>query len=102
MDSNKKNLSPDPPNKYPPLFIPDKYKAKAEGNCKIPGLNIIDPISFNECLFKFTYVWLDDGLKFWSKPVHINEDYVLLWIWRNKFWIYGYIPTYLINSYMSY
>lgn len=102
MGSPNSTLSYNSPEIPPPNLVPLKDKGKAEGNTKIPGKNIIAPSSLNHCLFKFTYIWLDNGLSFWSKPVAITNESVFAWVWNGVSWNYINIYLYLINTFLCY
>lgn len=72
------------------------------GNTKIPKKGLINVDSFKSCISKYTYIWMDNHIGFWSKPILIDTDYVLLWIWDNSKWSYFKVMLKDINTYMCY
>ena len=54
VEAANKNFNYNPPEKTPPMIVPWKNRAKAEGNTKIPGTNTINPSALLECTFYFT------------------------------------------------
>ena len=102
VGSPNNTSSTGPPDFLPPSFIPWKDRAKAMGNTKIPKKGLINVDSFKSCALKYTYIWLDNRIGFWSKPVLIDTDHVLLWIWDNSNWSYFKVMLKYINTYMCY
>ena len=85
-----------------PNFIPSIYKAKALGNTKTPGTNILSCSTIDHCLKKYMYVWLNNGTEFWSVPVVIKDNYIHLWIWNKVKWTYYTIILDNIDSFICY
>ncbi|QEK11878.1 hypothetical protein FQB35_05565 [Crassaminicella thermophila] len=96
------NNSYGPPDYPPPPFIPSISKAKAEGRTKVPGTGMICQYAIRNCKFKYTYIWLNNGLQFWTKPILINKNFIYCWIWNNLCWIYQKLAITDIHSFMCY
>lgn len=78
--------TPDAPKNAPPNFIPDRDKAHALGFEKTPGINLVMPSTVTPCIYKFTYIWLNNKSAFWSKPISIKQDSITCWIWNGTSW----------------
>lgn len=91
-----------PPDYPPPPFIPSISKAKAEGRTIVPGTGMIYPYAVSHCKFKYTYVWLNNGSHFWTKPILINQKSIYCWIWNGSCWIYHELTIPSIYSFMCY
>ena len=86
----------------PPSFIPSIYKAKAIGNTKTPGTNILSHSTIDHCLKKYMYVWLNNGAEFWSVPIIVKDNYIHVWIWNKGKWKYYTIALDDIDSFICY
>ena len=86
----------------PPNFIPSIYKAKALGNTKTPGTNILEKSTIEHCMKKYMYIWLNNGTEFWSVPIIVKDNYIHIWIWNKVKWTYYTMVLDNINSFMCY
>ncbi|MFK2827092.1 hypothetical protein QYG89_15715 [Bacillus sp. B190/17] len=68
-----------PPSSPPPAFTPQMQQASAFA---------VDPGAIRGCLFRYTYVWLQNGQSFWFYPVFVGRNSVSGWRWRNRRWVY--------------
>jgi hypothetical protein len=78
------------------------YKAKALGNTKTPGTNILSQSTIEHCMKKYMYLWLNDGTEFWSVPTLVRDNYVYLWIWNKDEWKYNKLYLQDIDCFMCY
>ena len=85
-----------------PSFIPSIYKAKALGNTKTPGTNILEKSTIEHCMKKYMYIWLNNGTEFWSVPIIVKDNYIHIWIWNKVKWTYYTMVLDNINSFMCY
>lgn len=86
----------------PPAFIPSIYKAKAQGNTKTPGINILSQSTIDHCMKKYMYLWLKNGDKFWSVPTSVVNSSIYLWIWNNARWEHYIMPLQNIDYFLCY
>lgn len=84
-----------PPSAPPPQFVPD-----------FPGVSTfaVDAGALQGCLFRNTYVWLNNGRTFWFFPVFIGRRSVAGFRWRagQRRWVYYGIDTSNIRSFQCY
>lgn len=48
----------------------------------------VDPGAIRGCLYRFTYVWLNNGSSFWFYPTFVGRDSVAGYRWRRFRWVY--------------
>lgn len=72
------------------------------GFTKTPGISIIIPNTFKPCLLKFTYIWMNNNVQFWSKPVTVGLNSIGCWIFDGVNWNYNYISLNDIECFMCY
>lgn len=68
-----------PPSGPPPSFTPQMQQATAFA---------VDPGAIRGCLFRYTYVWLQNGNSFWFYPTFVGRTSVAGWRWRRWRWTY--------------
>ena len=85
-----------------PNFIPSIYKAKAQGNTKTPGTNILSQSTIDHCMKKYMYLWFNNGTEFWSVPISVVNNDIYLWIWNSNKWTYYTMPLNNINCFICY
>ncbi|KON86028.1 hypothetical protein AF332_03825 [Sporosarcina globispora] len=69
----------EPPPGPPPSFTPQMQQATTFA---------VDPGAIRGCLFRYTYVWLQNGRSFWFYPTFVGRTSVAGWRWRNWRWTY--------------
>ncbi|SDN89493.1 hypothetical protein SAMN05518871_108126 [Psychrobacillus sp. OK028] len=67
------------PTSPPPSFVPQRQNA---------SVFAVDPGSIRGCLFRFTYVWLNNGNAFWLYPTHVGRRSVSGFRWNGFRWTY--------------
>ena len=85
-----------------PNFIPSISKAKAQGNTKTPGTNILSQSTIDHCMKKYMYLWLNNGTEFWSVPIVVRNNYIYVWIWNNVKWVHYIMPLQNIDCFICY
>jgi len=63
------------------------------------GTFAVDPGGMRFCLFRNTYVWLNNGEQFWFYPVFVGRTSVAGFRWFGFFWSFFGIDTSRIRSY---
>ncbi|WP_419956379.1 hypothetical protein ACN6MT_04745 [Neobacillus niacini] len=67
-----------PPASPPPSYTPQES----------PSLFAVDPGAIRGCLYRFTFVWLNNGNSFWFYPTFVGRDSVAGYRWRRFRWEY--------------
>ncbi|WP_407691391.1 hypothetical protein [Robertmurraya mangrovi] len=70
-----------PPTSPPPSFTPQLQQSDV-------STFAVDPGAIRRCLFRFTFVWLNNGRSFWFYPTFVGRDSVAGYRWRNFRWVY--------------
>ncbi|WP_243291665.1 transporter [Bacillus sp. FJAT-47783] len=85
-----------PPPGPPPAFTPQE----AQG----PSLYAVDPGGIRGCLYRYTYIRLNNGRSFWFYPTFVGRTSVAGWRWRRRQnrWVYYGIDLQRIRSYSCY
>jgi len=70
----------EPPSSPPPSFTPQMQQ----------GISpfAVESGAIRGCLFRFTYVWLQNGRSFWFYPTFVGRTSVAGWRWRNFRWTF--------------
>ncbi|MBP3039181.1 transporter [Bacillaceae bacterium Marseille-Q3522] len=81
-----------PPTQAPPDFVPQQPDV---------ALFAVDPGGIRRCLFRFTFIWLDDGRRFWFYPIFVGRTSVAGYRWRRgrRQWVYFGISLDRIDSF---
>ncbi len=67
------------PTSPPPSFVPQRQSV---------GVFAVDPGSIRGCLFRNTYVWLNNGNSFWLYPTFVGRRSVSGFRWNGFMWTY--------------
>lgn len=67
-----------PPSGPPPSFIPP---AQSQGQF---GIYAVDPGGIRGCLYRFTYIRLNNGRSFWYFPTFVGRYSIAGWRWRRN------------------
>jgi hypothetical protein len=78
-----------PPSSPPPSYTPQES----------PSLYAVDPGAIRGCLYRFTYVWLNNGNSFWFFPTFVGRNSVAGYRWRRFRWEYFGIDLRRIRSF---
>jgi hypothetical protein len=71
-----------PPTEPPPMFIPSQ---RGGGG---PSIFAVDPGAIRPCIFRFVYIWLENGRQFWAWLVFVGPRSVAGWRWTGFNWVY--------------
>lgn len=66
------------PSSPPPSYTPQES----------PSLYAVDPGAIRGCLYRFTYIWLNNGSSFWFYPTYVGRDSIAGYRWRGFRWVY--------------
>ncbi|MGP4071747.1 transporter [Piscibacillus sp. B03] len=87
-----------PPQGPPPSFTPQQ----GGGQGGQFGVQAVDPGSIRGCLYRYTYVWLDNRQRFWFYPTYVGRRSVSGYRWTGFFWVYYGIDLRRIDSFQCY
>lgn len=82
-----------PPSTPPPSFQPEQPQFQ---------LFAIDPGAIQRCLFRFTFIWLDNGRSFWYFPTFVGRRSVAGFRWSGFRWVYFGIDLDRIDSFQCF
>lgn len=75
----------------PPNFIPERSFQPFR----------IDPGAIRNCLFRFTYIWQDNGDQYWMFPIQVGRDSVTGFRWNPRLgWTFFGVSLNRIASFM--
>lgn len=82
-----------PPSEIPPL--------QSQGQA---GIYAVDPGGIRGCLYRFTYIRLNNGRSFWYYPTFVGRNSVAGYRWRRRQyrWVYFGIDLNEIRSFSCY
>lgn len=66
------------PSSPPPSYTPQES----------PSLYAVDPGAIRGCLYRYTYIWLNNGSSFWFYPTYVGRDSIAGYRWRGFRWVY--------------
>ncbi|WP_110112223.1 transporter [Bacillus sp. CGMCC 1.16541] len=87
--------STQPPTSPPPSFTP---QLSASG----PSVFAVDPGAIRRCLFRFTYIWQNNGRQFWFYPTFVGRNSVAGFRWTGFFWVYSGIDLQTIREFQCF
>ncbi|WP_232713531.1 hypothetical protein [Bacillus xiapuensis] len=82
----------------PPLAAPPSYPPQTSQ----AGGFAVDPGAIRGCLYRYTYVWLDNGRSFWFYPTYLGRTSIAGWRWMNFRWVYYGTDLWRIRSFQCY
>ncbi|NQX46540.1 collagen-like protein [Paenibacillus tritici] len=77
------------PTAPPPQFVPQMQATTFA----------VDPGGIRRCLFRNTYIWLNNGEQFWFYPVFVGRNSIAGFRWNGLFWGYFGIDLSRISSF---
>lgn len=86
-----------PPPGPPPAFAPSQAAAQQSF-----GVMAVNPGAIRRCLYRYVYLWLDNGQQFWAWLVFVGPGSVAGWRWIGYRWIYFGLDTRSILSFVCY
>lgn len=78
-----------PPTAPPPSYVPAQQATAFA----------VDPGSIRGCLFRYTYVWLNNRQQFWFYPTFVGRTSVSGWRWNGFMWMFFGISLRQIQSF---
>jgi hypothetical protein len=81
-----------PPSTPPPSYTPQLNQSHV-------STFAVDSGSMRPCLFRFTYVWLENGRGFWFYPTFVGRHSIAGYRWRMNHWSYYGTDTNRIRSF---
>lgn len=84
-----------PPTGPPPSSIPKKPSSG-------PGLKAVDPGAIRFCKYKYTYLWLEDGRRFWAWPTYVGRRSLSGYRWIGFRWVYFGVDLNQITDFICY
>jgi hypothetical protein len=78
-----------PPSGPPPSFTPQQG----------PGVFAVDPGAIRPCIFRFVYIWLNNGDQFWAWLVFVGPRSIAGWRWTGRRWVYFGVDLRNIRSF---
>lgn len=86
-----------PPSGPPPAFVPSQAAAQQSF-----GVMAVNPGAIRPCLFRYVYLWLDNGQQFWAWLVFAGSTSIAGWRWIGFRWVYFGLDTRRISSFICY
>ena len=86
-----------PPPGRPPAFVPQQAQAQ-----QTTGVFAVDPGSIRRCMFRYVYIWLDNGQQFWAWLIFVGRNSVAGWRWIGFRWVYFGIDLNRIASFICF
>ncbi len=84
---------PQAPTTPPPSFIPQLQD---------PSIAAVDPGAIRGCLFRFTFIRLENGDSFWFFPTFVGRRSVAGFRWFGFFWSFFGVDLRSINSFQCF
>lgn len=81
------------PNMAPPTFTPQQPKFQTFA---------VDQGAIQGCLFRFTYIWLNNNQSFWFYPTFVGRRSVSGFRWQRNRWVYFGIDLRQIQSFQCF
>lgn len=82
-----------PPAGPPPAFVPMQSQI---------GVQLIEPGAIRPCTFRYVYIWLNTGERFWAWLVFVGRRSAAGWRWTGFRWIYFGVDLRNIESFICY
>jgi len=96
VPSGSPGASSGPPPGPPPSFVPQQSQAQGVGTLAV------DPGAIRPCTFRYVYIWLNTGERFWAWLVFVGRNSAAGWRWTGFRWIYFGIDLRNIESFICY
>lgn len=81
------------PNMAPPTFTPQQPKFQTFA---------VDQGAIQGCLFRFTYIWLNNNQSFWFYPTFVGRRSISGFRWQRNRWVYFGIDLRQIQSFQCF
>lgn len=84
-----------PPMGPPPSFVPQQQTQR-----RGPGTRAIDAGAIRPCIYRFVYIWPENGRGFWAWLVYVGRRSAAGWRWNGRRWVYFGIDLDRIESFV--
>lgn len=81
------------PTSAPPSFTPPR---------PLTSIYAVDPGGIAGCLFRFTFIWLENGQRFWFYPVFVGPTSIAGFRWTGRNWFYFGIDLRRVEAFSCY
>ena len=85
-----------PPSGPPPSIIPSLTQTQGF------GIQAVDPGAIRPCTFRFVYIRLTNGRRFWAWLTFVGRTSVAGYRWNGRRWVYFGIDLKRIDSFYCY
>jgi hypothetical protein len=85
-----------PPTSPPPDFTPQL--PHTQGSI----VKAVDPGAIRPCVFRFSYIWLNNRQSFWAYLVFVGRTSAAGWRYQGRRWVYFGIDLRQIRSFTCY
>lgn len=85
-----------PPPGPPPSITPQQAQAQTV------GVYAVDPGAIRPCTYRYVYIWLNTGERFWAWLVFVGRRSAAGWRWTGFRWIYFGVDLRNIESFICY
>lgn len=82
-----------PPSSPPPSFTPTQQQV---------SVYAVDPGGIRGCLYRYTYVWLNNRQQFWYYPTFVGRNSIAGYRWMGFYWAYFGIDLKRIDSFQCF
>ncbi|EDU36015.1 MULTISPECIES: hypothetical protein [Clostridium] len=62
----------------------------------------VDPGALRPCVFKYVYIWLDNGNSFWAWLTYVGRKSASGWRWNSQRWVYFGVDLNCIDYFECY
>jgi hypothetical protein len=66
------------------------------------GAYAVDPGAIRRCLYRYVYIWLENGRSFWAWLTFVGRTSVAGWRWNGYRWVYFGIDLSDIEAFVCY
>ncbi|OPZ94985.1 MAG: hypothetical protein BWY74_00109 [Firmicutes bacterium ADurb.Bin419] len=85
-----------PPSGPPPAFTPQQSQSQGV------GVFAVDPGAIRPCTFRYVFIWLNTGERFWAWLVFVGPRSAAGWRWTGFRWIYFGVDLRNIESFVCF
>jgi hypothetical protein len=90
------------PTSPPPNYVPQKAQAYHFGAPGGAAPYAIDPGAIRRCRYRYSYIWLRNGVSFWAWITYVGRRSIAGYRWNGRRWVYFGIDTRRIDYFVCY
>lgn len=105
VPTNWQNPQSPSPLGPPPSHIPSKQDAGVQHATFSSGggaTKAVSPGSIRNCLFRFTYIWQNNGRSYWAYLTRVDRRSVSGWRWAGFRWVFFGVDLNRIDSFVCF